>query len=557
MRLLKLKSHWLIFVFFLLAAGLFIFFLNESFQEKEREASRLKLEYIHKDAVNQFSSSLDKFAGMVSGMRSYVNMSKDLPTATDFQQFVRNQFDDIKSQDSVVVSFIDTAHVFKQSFTRTSMNSANLVGKSVSSIRSKEKIEMLDQLMNMDSLRMFPPLNLLEGWVGLPINFRVHREGETLGYVAPILDFKSVIQSIYDNYDVRDDFVFHFKTKDGHDFDRYRVYNRTKVYSTKADPEYYMNYNTDLSTYIYSDIEYYGYEITLGTAYKIPYTDKGNFSLILLFWYLTFALLALVVTLQVGKSKKLNSELTQSNLLLEKRREEVRSQNKELRSLTATQNKFFSIIGHDMKQPLSAIEGLLYLLKEEKIDNPDLNLIINSLSESTGNTVNLLNNLLRWALSQTGEIDFILSNIEMNELILEVGGVLKHQALEKDIKLKYDLAENRVYRGDVQMLSTIIRNLISNAIKYSHPGSEVLIRSHVNEQFLVIKVKDSGVGMSEELIDSLFKLTDLVSEKGTKEETGTGLGLILCADFAKRHSGHIEVESKLNEGSEFSVFLPL
>ncbi len=556
MNNLKKHSHWLFLCVFLLIGGFFFYYLYDNFEQQEIEARDLKLENQHRRSIEQFTSSVDKFAGLVSGMRSYMNMSPELPSAVDFQQFVRNQYNDLKLRDSIVVSFIDTAHVFRQSFSRNTMDPAKLVGQSVQTLRSEEKIRRLNHLMTHDSLQMFPPINLVEGWVGLPIDFRVHRNGKTLGYVAPILSFKSILEEIY-NDDLNKEFLFQFSTQEGFDFDREQAYDNTQVYNKNRDLEYYKNFDVTDANYLFSTVSYYGFKIKVGTAYKSSYQRNSNFIGILLFWYFTIAVLVSVVVWQINRFRKLNLKLVKNNKLLLQNRKEINNKNQELLKLTKTQNKFFSIIGHDIKQPLSAIEGLLSLLQDEEIKDPDLAGIVRGLTSSTKNTTNLLNNLLRWARSQTGDIKYKPTQVDINVMLKEVIETLYFQAKEKNIKLSYLQQGELDYFGDTDMLQTIFRNLISNAIKFTNPGGTVLIASEISENSLSIKVTDKGIGMTPEEIDSLFKLDQQISTVGTSGEMGTGLGLILCYDFTLKHGGFLEVESELDKGTQFTVVLPI
>lgn len=549
-------SYWLVLAVSLLLGGLFFLYLHYDFEQKEIDARRLKLEYQHNRSIDQFTRSVDKFAGLVSGMRSFMNMSSELPSAIDFQKFVRNQYTDLQLQDSIVVSFIDTSHVFRQSFTRNALDPAKLVGESVSTLRSREEIQRLDNLMKHDSLRMFPLINLVEGWVGLPINFRVQRNGKTVGYAAPILGFKTIVDDIYQD-DLNQEFVFHFSAEDGFDFDRERTYNNTQVYNDNEDPEYYKNLDLDPSLFLYSTKSYYGFDITIGTTYKNEFVGNKSFASLLSLWYFTMALLATVVTWQVTRYRRLNSKLIKNNKLLVLNKEEIDNKNLELQKLNDTQHKFFSIIGHDIKQPLNAIRGLLYLLQNEEINDPDLADIIKSLARSTDNTTNLLENLLRWARSQTGDIKYAPVKLDIHTILEEVERTLFGQAKEKIIKIIHHPQGELQYQGDADMLSAIFRNLLSNAIKFSNPGGTIEIETEKGNKSIAISFKDNGVGMTPEKLESLFNLDRQMSSIGTSGEMGTGLGLLLCQNFVERHGGNIEVVSQAAKGTQFTVVLPI
>lgn len=551
----KRHLHWFFFALFLILGTIVIYFLNKDFQNKEIENRNVKLVYQHEQAVQEFTNSIDKFAGLVSGMRSFMNLSPELPSAAIFQKFVQNQFNDIGSEDSIVISLIDTTHVFRQSFTRTSMNPSGLVGTSVASLRSEKKLALLNALMQHDSLRVFPPINLYEGWGGLPINFRVKKDGAVYGYVAAIIDFNSVLRTIYADAETTE-FIHQFTSADNTDIDRSQAHDDTKVYHDVVDVEYYQNFAETNTKFLYTTKEYYGYSFKIGTAYKDSFLGSSGYSRILLFWYLTFALLALIVALQLEGIKRLNRRIIKTNTILNRRRTDIQLQNLELKKLTKTQNKFFSIIGHDIKQPLNSIEGLLYLLKDEEIQNPNLVEIIKNLKDATGSTVGLLNNLLRWAMSQSGDMQFDSIALDMESLIAsEIKGLIP-LASEKHITLNQNIQTPLFYQGDSDMLRTIIRNLVSNAIKFSSSNGEVAITAERKGYTLFITVLDSGIGMTKEDVKSLFKIGKQISTIGTNGETGTGLGLVLCCDFANKHGGTIKVKSTLGEGTEFTVQLP-
>lgn len=553
---LKNYSHWIKFVVIILGVFFFIFFLDSKFKENEKLVRAERLESAHERMLNQFSFSIDNFAGLVSGMNSFMNLSTELPSAEQFQEFVRIQFRDINRQDSIVVSFIDTSHVFKFSFTPNQMNPANLVGKKVNSLRNDKEIENLDRLLGKDGLHLFPPINLVEGWPGLPLNFRVYRDGKVLGYVAPIIDFKSIIQPVYDDVASKE-FIFLFQNDEGQDFDRQQVYDGAKVYNTRRDKEYYKNFISETDSFLLTEKTYFGYTMTLGTAYKVNSQSFNKFYFILWISYFAFILLGLIITFQVDSYKRLNHKLAYTNNLLKERQIQIDLQNKELVQLNNTKNKFFSIIGHDIKQPLNSIEGLLYLLEDSEIQDPDLKEILVNLNQATGNTVDLLNNLLRWALSQTGEIHFNPTNLNLTQLIYESLKILKFQADLKQIIIKDSLVENIIFYCDGDMIQTVVRNLVSNAIKYSNEGGIVEVILVKEKTDLVLKIKDYGVGMSQKQVDSIFKLENLTSTLGTKGEMGTGLGLQLAKDFVEKHQGIIIVESSIGHGTTFIVKMPL
>lgn len=280
--------------------------------------------------------------------------------------------------------------------------------------------------------------------------------------------------------------------------------------------------------------------------------------------------LQLMNTMLVKQAKELN----QTNFILEERQEQIELQseelsaqkeelvkmNHELHDLNATKDKFFSIIAHDIKNPFNAILGFSELLVEnynEWSDEMKLE-IINLVLTSSKNLYQLLENLLQWSRSQRGIIEFKPQKIELKASVQNVIDLMKGTAEAKNIKLGFTLPENGLFvNADQQMLDTIFRNLISNALKFTNTGGKVHISAEKDDGFANIKVTDNGVGMRSDIKDKLFKIDSNHTTTGTANETGTGLGLILVREFVARHGGEIGVDSVEGEGSTFHFTLPL
>jgi len=164
---------------------------------------------------------------------------------------------------------------------------------------------------------------------------------------------------------------------------------------------------------------------------------------------------------------------------------------------------------------------------------------------------------LRWALSQTGELAYTPVRFNLAEIIQKTIALVDQQALAKQITIVQELDDTIHFYGDVDMIQTVIRNLTSNAIKYTDTNGEVVVTSHLKGKQIYISIKDNGIGMKPKLASSLFQIGQMVSREGTGGETGTGLGLILCKEFIERHQGTIEVDSQLEEGTTFTIVLPI
>ena len=230
----------------------------------------------------------------------------------------------------------------------------------------------------------------------------------------------------------------------------------------------------------------------------------------------------------------------------------------ELRLLNATKDKFFSIIAHDLKNPFNSLLGFSDLLKNDydSYSEEEIKRFIGIIHESSKHGFDLLENLLQWSRSQTGRIAFLPEVVSLKDIIKGCVDLLKTTADKKGIKIYTDMNDDLEVFGDIEMLSTVFRNLISNAIKFTPQGGRIKIKARQSNKTVAVSVIDTGVGIPEEKIPDLFRIDKQVSTFGTGNEKGTGLGLILCKEFIDKHRGKIKVSSERKNGSEFKVLLP-
>ncbi len=231
----------------------------------------------------------------------------------------------------------------------------------------------------------------------------------------------------------------------------------------------------------------------------------------------------------------------------------------ELKDLNATKDKFFSIIAHDLKNPFNNIIGFSELLVEEVHENDMVAIenYANMIYTASNQTFRLLENLLDWANSHRGYMLFSPELLSLSEVALEITEDQKEFAVKKNVTLRNDITEDLTILADRNMLISILRNLISNAIKFTSRKGEIVLSAIRKDGFLEVSVKDNGMGMSEKTRKNLFRIDVNQSTKGTEDEKGTGLGLILCSEFVQKHGGKIWVESELGKGSNFKFTLPL
>lgn len=237
---------------------------------------------------------------------------------------------------------------------------------------------------------------------------------------------------------------------------------------------------------------------------------------------------------------------------------DLREAQKNLREANATKDKFFSIIAHDLKNPFNALLGLSKLLLQnfDIFDDEKKMHFIQGIFQSSEQGYKLLENLLDWSRMQTGKINWTPSEIDLCTYAFENISLLKTGAENKNISLYSDISKDTIIYADANMVTMIIRNLVSNAIKFTHEGGEVKISSETKGNEEEITISDTGVGIRPETIEKLFRIDNHHSTLGTANEQGTGLGLILCREFIEKNGGKIWIESEVGKGSEFKFTLP-
>lgn len=229
-----------------------------------------------------------------------------------------------------------------------------------------------------------------------------------------------------------------------------------------------------------------------------------------------------------------------------------------LRELNDTKDRFFSIIGHDLKSPFNNVIGFsdLILDKIQIQDYEGIERYATIIQDSSELAMNLLENLLEWSQAQTGNIKFKPQSINIVTVINEVLELSNVTAHQKSITIIKKIPQNISVVADKNMINTVLRNLITNAIKFTNSGGELTISTEQKEKELIVSVADNGVGMMKEDVDKLFRMDYCHSTDGTGKEKGTGLGLLLCKEFIEMHKGKIWIESEIGKGSTFIFSIP-
>lgn len=228
------------------------------------------------------------------------------------------------------------------------------------------------------------------------------------------------------------------------------------------------------------------------------------------------------------------------------------------RTLNGQKNRFFSIFSHDLKNPITTLNGFvdLMLYSYEKIDNTKRKDYLLQIQNSVGDLRKLVDNLLEWSRSQLDNLKIHPVTIDVGPALLEIKSLFSHHAIQKNIELSISSENNIKVFADEQMFHSIMRNIISNAIKFTHHHGKVAISATSEGFYTRFEIADTGIGISPANLDLLFRIDKKIICKGTDNETGTGLGLIVAKEFIEKNHGSISVESVLDKGTRFIINLP-
>lgn len=232
----------------------------------------------------------------------------------------------------------------------------------------------------------------------------------------------------------------------------------------------------------------------------------------------------------------------------------ITEQKNKLEELNITKDKLFSIIAHDLKNPFSSIMSFIQLYKDdEDLTNENRREIIGHIESSTKKTYAMLENLLKWAQIQLGKVELNEEEIALIDIVYSAIEPYNHFAEDKEIKISIQIDDNQVIKADQYLLQTVIGNIVYNSIKFSNPGGEIKIDFIPNNGESKITITDNGIGMDEKTLSNLFKINESVSRTGTKNEQGSGLGLVLCKEFLNKAGWDIGIESESGKGTRVSL----
>lgn len=258
------------------------------------------------------------------------------------------------------------------------------------------------------------------------------------------------------------------------------------------------------------------------------------------------------------KLTKRTLDIQKKKFALEEEKDQITSQKKELEAVNATKDKFFTIIAHDLKNPFSTVISISDLLinRQDKYTLEQTMEYVQQINKYSRNAYNLLENLLQWARSQTGSLKINFKRTHLLTLVNESLELLLVDSKQKNIQLDISISDELFGYIDVDMIKTVVRNLVSNALKFTQGGGKIEITAKEDGDLVIIKVSDNGLGIDQEVLDNLFKIEKKQNLGQDEEKHGSGLGLILCKEFVIKNGGKIWVDTQLNEGTTFAFTIP-
>jgi signal transduction histidine kinase len=263
--------------------------------------------------------------------------------------------------------------------------------------------------------------------------------------------------------------------------------------------------------------------------------------------YFAETVLKLAAVRAAGELERINSEQV------------LKQSEEKLHQLNADKDVFISILSHDLKNPFNNILGFSELLTEDirKFNIDEIEDIAKNINKSARITNKLLEDILMWARAQQGKIPFEPQNLNLADICKDTIEILNPNAKAKNIAINCLTADQLNVFADSDMIKTVLRNLVSNAIKFTNNGGTININAEQTNSNVTISISDNGIGIAPDDLTKLFNISEFIATTGTAEETGTGLGLLLCKEFVEKHQGKIWVESEVGKGSEFKFTLPI
>ena len=522
---MKINKYHIVIATILLIGLLFLNQFISSYYKLEQKRIDDTLIKTHSDAMIRARAGIDVYATLVSSLKSFTQNSSIFPTEVELQTYLNDLLYEIKFDNSIIVNYIDTTHVFKYVISPDEIDPLGLKGVSVRDFIDEERLEELNKLMLSEDISLFTPINLREGWVGFPFNFSARdKNNNILGYFTPIINTKYLLDYFYEGNNKKE-FVHKFIVKDSIDLTRETYYDGSAIYNVDKDLEYYKNFGVNEDDYIYSDINVFDLKLRVGSAYKNRPKINNAIAFLAYLWYFIISFLILIIYNQFSKNKKLNKNLSIANV-------EISKQNLELENNLSKIQTLIKEIHHRVKNNMQMISGILTLQQDESDDAK-----VKTALEQSKNRINSMA-LVHEKLYGSTSLKDISTKEYLEQLINFVERTVKSEQL--NLKKTFNIDSDLIFDGDTTSnLGLIINELVTNSFKYAFINDSVnsLSISILREpDYYVLVYSDSGPGIAENY----------------GFETSTSLGMQLILILTEQLQGKLEYSN--DDVSTFKIY---
>ena len=484
--MIKKYRYQFLLVLFIIIGAVFVQSLINSYNTSIEKESVEKLNKVHSNAVLRAQAGIEVYATLVSSLRAYINNSREFPSEIRFQNYLKDLIKDLNFNDSIVINYIDTNQEFKYVFTPQKIDPAKLKGLNAKDFRPKNEMDKLDELMYSDSISLFTPINLREGWAGFPFNFAAkNSEGEILGYIAPILNVKYLLNYFY-KLNGQNEFAHRFIVNDSVDITREVVYDGTEIFNTKRDSSYYKNHTIKPGNFIYSNLDLYGLNLKLGSALIDEKPSYNYVSTLTYLWYSFLSIFSFIALFQFSKNVRLSKNLLVANT-------EIKSKNEKLEFSLLKIQTLIKEIHHRVKNNMQMIANLL-TLQEDEYDSPQVKAALNQ----TKNRIHSMS-LIHEKLYGSANLENINTKEYIEQLIAFIEATISDPSMLP--KKHFSIPEDLIFDAEtMNSLGLIINELITNSYKYAFKSNnenvlEVTITKSENDYTLIYS--DSGPGLPD------------------------------------------------------------
>lgn len=523
--MLKRNKYFILLLIALAIGGIVLRTLLGYYEASERKQYADRLNKVHSESVVRIEAGINVYSTVVSSIRAFIKNSEKFPSELQLQHFLADLVSEVNFKDSIVVSWVDTNHVFRYVVTPGRIDPHYLKGLNVRELRPQSEMIKLKKMMRQDSIMLFDPINLKEGWAAFPFNFSARDINGTLhGYVAPVLNVKYLLDYTYrGGYDSL--FVHSFTVNDTVDLSREAVYDGTRIYNGQRDDEYYKNFDLDKSGFIYTDLRFYGLKLRVGSAYKHDPHPPRAIVLITYTWYGLICLFCIITLVLYLKNSRLNIQLQSSY-------KSIALKNQQLEVNLSKIQVLIKEIHHRIKNNMQIISSLLNLQSNEQQDAK----VSHALDESKRRIQSMA--LVHKKLYDTEDFSGIYVREYIEELVDSVEHTLSGDAEAPERIIDIDPA--LYFNMDTMVpLGLILNELITNSYKYAFlkpSGNKLYISiSSASDQYYKLVYADNGPGIRD----------------GINIQNSGTLGLELIHILSSQLEGSVAYNKE--KGSTFSI----